>query len=96
MNVDYFNHQYDQGLEALSLLRQQTATVGKWGMSTTDDHYEKSAALFLYMGALSTYDPLAVYNFLTEDEVQFIIAQVRTLIGVADHDTIQAKRNQYS
>jgi hypothetical protein len=96
MTVDYFNHQYDQGLEALSILRQETATVGKWGMKTTDDHYERSAALFLYMGALSTYDPTAVFNFLTEAEIQFIIEQVRTLIGISDNDTIQAKRNQYS
>lgn len=88
MTVDYFNHQYDQALEAFSELRESAATSSRWGMSRGTNHYEWSAALFLYISALTTYDPQATFNFLTEREVYFIIDQIRTLIGLTDNDAI--------
>lgn len=88
MTLDYFNHQYNQALDTLSNLRQHINEGKKWGIKTTDNHYERCAALFLYIGAITNYDPTAIFNFLTEGQVYFILEQIRTLIILPDNGTI--------
>lgn len=96
MTTDYFNQQFNQGLDYFAKLRENLATSGKWGMKQYTDHYEQSAGLFLYLNAITNYDPIAVFNFLTEDQVYFIINQIRTLTGIANVDTISEKNNQFT
>lgn len=75
-----FNIEYNDALDAFNAFRLREATGKKWGMAT-EPVSRSSKLLWLYMNALTRYDPTALNNYLTEQQIQFIIQQVKTLAG---------------
>jgi hypothetical protein len=80
MTIVEFNQQYNDALDSFSAFRLRAVTGQRWGM-TTQPVSRTSKLLWLYMNALTRYDPASQNNHLTEEQVQFIVEQVKTLAG---------------
>lgn len=79
--VQNFNNLFDDALDGFSNYRLREATGSKWGVQTKPV-FRTSVLLFLYLRALVDYNPVpGAFNFLTEDQVNFILSQIRTLTG---------------
>lgn len=81
VTVTEFNDQFNDALDSFSSYRLREVTGSRWGMRTIPV-YRTSVLLWLYLRALSGYDPASQTNFLTEWQVEFIITQIKTLSGI--------------
>ena len=80
MTIEEFNQHYNDALDSFSAFRLRDITGQRWGM-TTRPADRTSKLLWLYLNALTRYDPTSLNNHLTEQQVQFIIEQIKTLAG---------------
>lgn len=79
--IQNFDDEFDEALDGFSSYRLRAATGTKWGMQT-QPVFRTSALLFLYLRAIENYDPApGAFNFLTENQVNFILSQIRRLTG---------------
>ncbi len=75
-----FNQQYNDALDGFATYRLREVTGERWGMRTRPV-YRTSVLLWLYIRALNSYDPASLTNFMTEQQIRFILSQIKTLIG---------------
>jgi len=86
VTVDSFNQQYADAQDAFSSYRLRRVTGSRWGMRT-GPVYKASTLLWLYIRALSRFDPASETNFLSQQQVEFIFTQIRTLSGILNGPT---------
>jgi len=80
VTVTGFNDQFNDTPDSFSSYRLREVTGSRWGMRTTPVH-RTSVLLWLYLRALNSYDPTSETNFLSQQQVEFIITQIKTLSG---------------